>query len=162
MPNPIKLQYTFEEVNGTKSEIVVQSSNPPYDFPNQEQIKSNLGGEPLEFWGICDDTELEIRLFCAAAVDPEKTHLRVCNGENNTNKYIYRSDLKEYAWNAAQQNVTEIEISELKFDKSGMVSKVYAVIDKPTGRCFCLKFDMKTTTSSLVDYCMIPRLEEYQ
>lgn len=150
---------TFEEVNGTKSDIVIQSSNPPYDFPTPEWYKERHAREStLEFWVTCDDTELETRIFSAVAIDKDRTRMEVCNGEGNTNKYIYRSNLKEWAWKAAQQNVTELEIPELKFDKKGMISKVYALFDKPSGRVFALKFDMKTTTSSLVDFYTIPPL----
>lgn len=93
LPNPLEIQITFEEVNGTKSVINVKNYNPPYNLITKEYAQTQWS-MPAEFWIQCDDVELETRTFAVLSLDPDKTRLEISSGERNKNRYLYRNHLK--------------------------------------------------------------------
>jgi len=156
LPQLLEIRITFEDSEGKKSMVEIPFMNEPLQLDTREykEMKENKSIK-FEYWIECDDDEMEARIWMYVIWDEKQARLIIHRG--NSFSYIYLSTLKKYAFQGVQEKKEELELMDMTKEENGTLKKVFALIDLQNQRTYAFKFLLQTTTSSVVDYYLIPK-----
>lgn len=156
LPQPLKIRYTFIDSEGKKAEVLVEQYNDPLKLVTK-QSREERDSKKYDFWMQCDDANMEIRIFQTVNINKEDKRIEFSQGPSNS-KYFYVADIKQTAYQAVKEKKTEIEIPD-KWTEKDCSATAYGVVDLKNQRMYAIKFELKTTTSTVIDYFLLPILE---
>jgi len=163
LPQPLEIKIIFDDSKGKKSTIITTFVNDPLELVTKESRRersvSSVPGKAHDCWVQCDDINFETRLYSETFWNKENARLEICSNDTNKNKYLYLDDLKKIAYGAVQQKQSEVEITDLCWEREeiGLSIRVFVLVDLEKQRSYALKYVLKTTTSSCIDYYLIPK-----
>jgi len=151
------MRITFEDSDGKHAIVSMSFTNPPLRVVSKES-REKYNSTKYDHWVECDDDIMEIRLFNSIRWNTDDGEARVEVGDTNMTNYLYLHQLKKFAYDGVKDNQKEVEITNLAWNQDpGLSKKVYAIVDIPHQRVYALKFDFKSSTSSVIDYYLIPK-----
>lgn len=89
----------------------------------------------------------------------EEKRVELHSNDNNKSKYLDVDELKKIAFLATRANQEEWPLNEVEWKHSlvPVTVQVFALVDLKNQRTYALKFALKTTTSSVTEYLLIPK-----
>jgi len=155
---PLQLRVTFLDMDGGTAvvEIDVKSNQTQVELPNKEKILKDLKLEPL-LWSQCDDPELLGRIWVVAGMD-ESGDLNIRNSQYGY--CLSKASLDAAAYTAVKEGVSELEYKDLAYScVDGLCTvKGYFLVDLENCLVYGMKFELKTSTSRVVDSFAMPIL----
>jgi len=152
LPYPLELRFTLTDNNGksTKLSVLCYHDNKITDLPTRE-IKQKENGE-FDWWLQCDDTELLYRMWTAGKynVSAHRYAVSIANQVWNINQ----DKLDEAVWKAIQSKASEVLLESAK--ENGGFTECFAVVDLEKSHAYALHVKLKTTTSQVDTWKLLP------
>jgi len=156
LPQPFKIKYTFEDSDGKKGEIIVEQNNKPLELVTRASREKYLD-KKVDLYAQCDDDKLEVRIFTHVLHNKEEKRLEIALGSSSS-KYFYIDDAKALAFQGVKEKKEEVQIED-KYEEKGCSVILSGLIDLKNSRCYALKIALKTSTSTVTEYFLLPILD---
>lgn len=159
LPQPLNIKFHIIDQDQKMTSHIIQVANPPKLYHTKESVEKS---ERIKNgnWCCCDDTEHETRNYAIIYRKLDKISLRLYfNSMSNTWDFIM-DDFKSIGFKATQENVKEYEMSNMckRNDTLKHYVNVYFLIDFEREMPYAFKIVMKSSTSSITHYCLIPSI----
>jgi len=152
LPHPLVLTFKLKDSLEHTRSFTVTIVSPPLN-PVTRATKEKDNSVKYDWWMQCDDTNAMERLWIAMIKKDD--HLEISRSGGN-GKYLYRNDILKGVYKAIKDKKTEVEIEDFKEDKDAIQVRAYVVVDLEANCGYAIRFSMKTSTSSLDTYRVLP------
>jgi hypothetical protein len=72
--------------------------------------------------------------------------------------HLYNESIRKYAYLAAKDGKTEVELEDITYDQSPFLAKVFLLVDVAEKHGYAVKTVLKTSTSETTNYFLLPTL----